>query len=144
MEDRIQIIEYHPRYALETTRMWRDSKEKALGVKEKFSFHRLGNPFLHSLHPRRLAALDRLPDRLQGGNGFKTIFGMETVAFYWGLPGFGILFYTEYAELVCRSTERACRLAFSGGQALAIQVLTPRRGRIQCCKTTQAIKNAIR
>ncbi len=34
----MKMIPYHPRYALETVRMWRDSKEKAIGQKEIHSF----------------------------------------------------------------------------------------------------------
>lgn len=34
----IKIIDYDDKYALDTVRMWRDSKEKALGVKEVHDF----------------------------------------------------------------------------------------------------------
>jgi ribosomal protein S18 acetylase RimI-like enzyme len=35
---KIKIIDYDDKYALDTVRMWRDSKEKALGVKDVHSF----------------------------------------------------------------------------------------------------------
>ncbi|MGD6855943.1 GNAT family N-acetyltransferase [Bacillus infantis] len=34
----MKMIQYHPRYASETVKMWRDSKEKAIGQKEIHSF----------------------------------------------------------------------------------------------------------
>lgn len=34
----MKMIPYHPRYASETVKMWRDSKEKAIGQKEIHSF----------------------------------------------------------------------------------------------------------
>jgi len=34
----IKIIDYDDQYALDTVRMWRESKEKALGVKDVHSF----------------------------------------------------------------------------------------------------------
>lgn len=34
----MRMIPYHPRYASETVKMWRDSKEKAIGQKEIHSF----------------------------------------------------------------------------------------------------------
>lgn len=34
----IKVIEYDPAYAVDTVRMWRESKEKAIGRKESHSF----------------------------------------------------------------------------------------------------------
>lgn len=68
MEDRIRIIEYHPRYALETTRMWRDSKEKALGVKERFSFESQYDFLVNTLVKENsvFLALDTANDKVVG------------------------------------------------------------------------------
>lgn len=38
MKSDIKIIPFHPRYAEETVKMWRESKERAIGQKEKHSF----------------------------------------------------------------------------------------------------------
>lgn len=34
----IKIIEYNPTYAIDTVKMWRESKEKAIGQRERHSF----------------------------------------------------------------------------------------------------------
>ena len=36
--EQVRLIEYEERYGPDTVRMWRDSKERALGVKESYSF----------------------------------------------------------------------------------------------------------
>ncbi|MGG0892249.1 GNAT family N-acetyltransferase [Cytobacillus horneckiae] len=37
-DSNIKIVCYNPKYAKQTVQMWRDSKEKAIGQKEKHSF----------------------------------------------------------------------------------------------------------
>lgn len=38
MKHNVIITQYDPRYAEQTVKMWRDSKERAIGQKEKHSF----------------------------------------------------------------------------------------------------------
>ena len=61
-QNKISIIPYHPKYAEQTVKMWRDSKEQALGQKEIHSFKNhvyFLNNILHRYFLIDLAIMDK-------------------------------------------------------------------------------------
>jgi ribosomal protein S18 acetylase RimI-like enzyme len=65
-KQKIIIIKYDPKYAEQTVRMWRESKEKAIGQKELHSFDNHVN-FLNHILSKQFQIDLALIDHLVGG-----------------------------------------------------------------------------